>query len=120
MTSSPEVIDALSDQLVDPVAVLRTDQILHLLQLPLQLFDARVPDSRRDPALQDLLHGVLDVVQVSFNLAQGIVPQLEARVTLHTRGEDAGEAASAFVTVLPRRSLPAFARPCYSVALGHL
>lgn len=111
MTSSPEVINALSNQVVDPVAVLRTDQILHFSQLLLQLFDACVPDSRRDPALQDLLRGVLDVFQVPFDLAHRIVPQMEARVTPDTLGEVAGEAASAFVTALPGCSLPALTRP---------
>lgn len=74
MASSPEVIDALSNQLVDLVAVLRTDQIFDLLQLLLQLFDSRVPDSWSDSAFQDLLRSVLDVLQVSFDLANGVVP----------------------------------------------
>lgn len=119
MKSSPEVIDALSNQLVDPVAVLLTDQILHLLQLPLQLFDARVPNSWCNPAIQNLLHGVLDVLQVPFHLAHPIIPHLEARVTLDTLGEDSSEAASAFITALPCSSLHALACTCYSVTLGH-
>lgn len=86
---------------MDPVAVLRADQILHPLQLLLQLFDACVPDSRRDPALQDLLHSVLDVFQVPFDLAHRVIPQLEAGVTADAGGEGAGEAAGAFVAALP-------------------
>lgn len=120
MTSSPEVINALSNQLVYPVAVLCADQILYLLQFPLQLPDARIPNSRCDPTLQYLLHSVLNVFQVPFNLANCIIPQLEARVTLDTLGEVASEAASAFIALLPRCSLPAFTHPCYPVTLGHL
>ena len=46
--TSPEVIDALPNQLLDPVAVCSSsaNQILHLLQLFLQLTDARVADPR--------------------------------------------------------------------------
>lgn len=118
--TSPEVIDALSNQLVDPVAVLGADEVLHFQQLHFQLSDPRVPDVRHDPALQDLLRRVLDVFQVPFNLAHCIVPQLEARVTLDTAGEVAGEAASAFVAAFARCALPALARPRQPVALGHL
>lgn len=120
VTSSPEVINALSNQLMDPVAVLCADEILHLLQLLLQFFDACVPDSRSDPVLQDLLHRVLYVLQVPSDLAYRVIPQLEARVTLDAPGEDTSITASTLITVPTGCSLPAFARSSHSVTLGHL
>lgn len=117
---TPQVINALSDQLVDSVSVVPTDQIPHQLQFRLQLFDTCVPNSWRDPVLQDFLCGVLNVIQVPSELAHGIVPQLEARVTLDAVGEGAGVAAGAFVATQPRRSLPALTCPRYPVALGYL
>ena len=105
---------------MDLIAVLCPDQILHLLQLLLQLLDASVIASRCDPTLQDLLHGVLDVLQVPFILAHYVIPQLEAWVTLDTTGEVTGEAPSTFITLLPLCSLLALTLPCYSVTLGSL
>lgn len=108
--SPPEVINALANELVDPVPVLRNDQILHLLQLPLQLFDACIPGSRCDTTLQDLLHSGLDVIQIPSNLAHGVIPELEARVTLDAFWEDAGETTSALVALQSSGSFPAFTR----------
>lgn len=120
VTSPPQVIDGLSNQLMDPFAVLRTDEILHLLQLPLQLLDTCIPIFWPDAALQDLLHSVLNVLQVPLNLAQRVVPQLEASVTVDAVREDASEATSALIAPHSCCSFPTFTRPRSSVALGHL
>lgn len=116
----PEVVDALSDQLLDRVRVHATDQIPHLTQLPLQLLDAGVLGPGRDPALQDLLHHELDVLQVPPELAHVVVPQLEARVTLDAAGEDAHEATCTLVAVPSHCALPTLALARFSVTLGGL
>lgn len=105
---------------MDPAGVLPAQQILDLLQLLLQLLDARVLYPRRDAALLNPSHKVLDVVQIPFDLAQNVVPQLEARVALDTLGEDAGETPGALVAALPGRSLPAAAGSRHPVALSDL
>lgn len=110
--SSPEVINALSNQLVDSVAVLPTDQTLNLFQLLLQLLNACITNSWCDPAFLDLLHSVLDVFQVSFDLAHHIIPQMEAWMTLDALWEDTAKAASALITVLSCCSLYALTCPC--------
>lgn len=103
-----------------PLALASVDQLLHLLQLLLQLLDAGVAQSRRHAALQDLLHHEIHVLQVHLDLAHGIVPQLEAGVALDAGGEDAGEAAGALVAAPPRGPLAALAGARQPVALGHL
>lgn len=117
---SPEVINALSNQLVDSVTVFRTDHILHLLQPPRQIFNVRITNSRCDTTLQDLLCSVLNVFQVPSYLTHCVVPQLEARVTLDAFREEASEATGAFIAPLSCSCLSAFARPCCPVTLGHL
>ena len=120
LTLSPEIIDALSNQLMDPLTVLHAEQSLNQLQLPLQLFNAHISHSWRDATFKDLLHRVLDVLQVPLELAHRVVPQLEARMTLDAVREDASEATSALIAVPPRCSLLAHARTCHLVTLRHL
>lgn len=119
-TVQPEVVDALADQLLHPLALAGADHLLHPLQLPLQLLDAAVAQPRRHATLQDLLHQEVHVLQVHLDLAHGVVPQLEAGVALDAGGEDAGEAAGALVAAPPRRPLTALAGARQPVALGHL
>lgn len=94
---------------MDSFIVLVTNQILHLLQLLLQLFDSSITDSRCDATFQDLVSGVLYVLQVAFELTHHVVPQLETGVTLHAFGKNTGEAAGTFVTAFSCCALLALA-----------
>jgi len=122
--TSPEVIDALPNQLLDPLVVLSSsvNQILHLLQLLLQLADALVADARVPPAplagLQDLVGAAADLRQVGLDLLDHHVPQVEAGVAGHTLREHARVAAGTLVAAPARHALPARTRPALPVALG--
>lgn len=60
------------------------------------------------------------MLQVPSELANGIVPQLEAWVTVDTCGERAQEASRALVAVLPCHPLLAFTFASRAVTLGPL
>lgn len=106
--------------MVDLLTLTYAEQVLHLYQLHLQFFDVHVPTSWHNRTRHYTLHHVLYVVQVPFELADCVIPQLEAWVTVDTCGENAHKTTSAFVTVLPCHSIFAFTFSSYSVTLGHL
>lgn len=117
--SSPEVIDALSNQLMNSVCVIPADQFLNQPQLLLQLFCTWILQSRCDSTVQDLLSSVLDVFQVTFNLAQCIIPKLEANMTANTAWKDAREPSGTLIAMSPCSSLHTYAVTCCSVTLGN-
>ena len=117
--TSPEVIDSLPNQLLDPVAVRSssTNQILHLLQLRLQLADALVAAPWGPAVLQDLGHAVPDLLQVLLDLLELAVPLDEAGVARLAAWEHARVAAGTAVAVLAGHALAARTRPGLPVAL---
>ena len=62
----------------------------------------------------------VDVVQIVLDLADNIVPQLEAGVAGHALGADSGNTASTFVTAAPNRAFSAHTLPCGAVTLKSL
>lgn len=106
--------------MVDLLTLTSAEQVLHLHQLHLQFADVHVPKSWCPCTLHHILHHMLDMLQVPHELAHRVIPQLEAGVTVDTRGENAHKTSSALVALLPGHSVLAFTSPSCPVTLGHL
>lgn len=100
VTVLPQVINGLADQLIYPVSFSILEQLLDLSQLPFQLMDAGIANTRHLTHFQNPRYNEADSVHVMFDLAHNVIPKLEAGVAGRTFGETSSKTTGALITVL--------------------
>ncbi len=120
MQALPQVINSLAYYVIDSLSVSISNQVLNQRELILQLTYAAIADSRNLTHFHDHGNDILDVGQISVDLAHDIIPKLEAGMTWNALGEVSGKATGALITTSSRSLLITHTRSCYAVTLSNL